>query len=46
MVGLRTLGIGRAQEKSAPKERMGGVGHFDLDPFLLGEGGWVIERGI
>jgi hypothetical protein len=46
MVGLRTLGIRGEQEKAAPEERMGRVSDFDLDPFLLCEGGWVIEWGI
>jgi hypothetical protein len=46
MVGLRTLGIGGAQEKATPKERRGGVADFDLDVLRLGHGGWVVERGI
>jgi hypothetical protein len=25
---------------------VGGIGDFDLDPFLLCEESWVIERGI
>ena len=46
MICLRTLGIRGAQEKSAAKKRMGGVGDFDLDVRRLGHGGWVVERGI
>jgi hypothetical protein len=46
MICLRTLGIRGAQEKSAAKKRMGGVGDFDLDVRRLGHGRWVVERGI
>jgi hypothetical protein len=46
MLGLRPLGRGGTQRETTPKEGVGGIDNFDLDPFLLCEGGWVIERGI
>jgi hypothetical protein len=46
MICLRLLGIGGAQRETMSKEGVGGIGDFDLDPFLLCEESWVIERGI
>jgi hypothetical protein len=46
MICLRLLGIGGAQRETTSKEGVGGIGYFDLDPFLLCEDSWVIERGI
>lgn len=46
MICLRLLGIGGTQREMTPKQGVGRVGDLDLDPFLLCEGCWVIERGI
>ena len=46
MLCLRLLGQGGTQREPTPKEGVGGIGDFDLDPFLLCEGRWIIERGI
>ena len=46
MICLRLLGRGGTQRETTPKEGVGRVGDLDVDPLLLCEGGWVIERGI
>jgi hypothetical protein len=46
MLCLRPLGRGGTQRETTPKKGMGWVGDLNVDPFLLCEGGWVIERGI